>query len=135
MGIGGVVKPGFYRATDGAPARSQQALCEDPEKKEPQRDAAQPEEAQLAVTQLHELAEAAPPAARRHEGQDAFDHQHERERAPEGLSAHANTGLCGFGRYRRAPAAAAPPELCMARKKSDEGSSTITSLFLLKLCL
>ncbi|VTU17150.1 hypothetical protein SRS16CHR_01956 [Variovorax sp. SRS16] len=27
------------------------------------------------------------------------------------------------------------PELRMARKKSDEGSSTMTSLFLLKLCL
>jgi hypothetical protein len=36
---------------------------------------------------------------------------------------------------RRGALPAGVPALCMARKKSDDGSSTITSLFLLKLCL
>ena len=121
MGIGGVVKPGFYR----------DALPQNPKQKQSQQDAAKSEEAQLAIAQLHELAEAAPPAPGRHERQEAFDHQDQRQRAPEYLGAHEKPP----GAQRRGALPAGVPAPCMARKKSDEGSTTITSLFLLKLCL
>ena len=78
MGIGGVVKPGFYR----------DALPHYPEQEQTQQDAAKSEETKLAVAQLHELPEAAPPPSWRDERQDAFDHQDKRQRAPEGLGAH-----------------------------------------------
>ena len=123
MGIGGVVKPGFYRA----------ALPQQPKKGQTQQDAAKSEEAQLAVAQLHELPETAPPPAWRDERQDALDHQDQRQRAPEDFGAHGGSPAQDQRRGGALPAGV--PELCMARKKSDDGSSTITSLFLLKLCL
>ena len=72
MGIRVVVKPGFYRPGRSGPGIARPAprpdvegSGEEPEEKQAQRDAAEPEEAELAVTQLHQLAEApTPPVGR-----------------------------------------------------------------------
>lgn len=91
-------------------------------------DAAQAEKPDLAIAESEYLLEHAAPAARGDERQDPFNHQHQRQRLPEGVSVHRV--------YFLAVAAPLPePEPRIALKKSDEGSSTITSLFLLKLAL
>jgi len=160
MGIGGVVKPGFYRERGrpapgrlrgevrasrvrgglltpprGAATHTQWGSVganspEEPEQGQAEKNAAKAEEAKLTVAQLHELAEAPPPSSRRQERQQALDHQDEGQRAPEGVAVH---DACG--RPQRRGALLVEPEPCIARKNSDDGSSTMTSLFLLKLCL
>lgn len=123
----------------------ERGLADQPKQHEPKDDAAKAEEAQLAIAQLKQLTEGASPAARRDQRQDAFDHQHQSQRAPECFSSHTGPASrrhvsqqrTSAGHQRRGAAAGVvvEPELCIALKKSDEGSSTRTSLFLLKLCL
>jgi hypothetical protein len=91
-------------------------------------DAAKPEEADLAVTQGEDLLEHAAPAAGRDKRQESFDHQHQSQCLPKGIAVHRVYFLAGA-----APLPEPGPR--MALKKSDDGSSTITSLFLLKLAL
>ena len=64
MGIGGVVKPGFYRAIAARLPVSKPASGEDPEQKETQQDAAQPEKTKLPILHGEQPLEGAAPAAR-----------------------------------------------------------------------
>lgn len=88
-------------------------------------DAAQPEKTDLAVAQAENLLEHAAPAARRDKGKQALQDKQAGQREPE-RAAVQETYFFG---------AAPAPEPRMALKKSDEGSTTITSLFLAKLAL
>ena len=125
---GGMGRPHAVSRTNGGSF----ILAGQPEQQQAGCNAAQAEEAKLPVAQLHQLAEAAPPGARRDEGQQPFDHQHQRQRAPEHFIAHGRRVF----QLRGAALAVVLPELRSDLKKSeDEGSTTSTSLFLLKLCL
>jgi hypothetical protein len=98
------------------------------QKRHPDRareDAAQTEEADLPVAHAENLLEHAAPAAGREERKQAFQDKQAGQRQPE-RAAVQETYFFG---------AAPAPEPRMALKKSDEGSITITSLFLAKLAL
>ena len=128
-----MVKREFYRAQAPLwlPRTPSWQSIDGPEKKQPDDDGAQSHEAKLAIAQLHQLPESAPPAGWREKGQQAFHHQDERERAPENIRTHG-----GLRDQRRCVLLAEVPEPRRAWKKSeDAGSITSTSLFLLKLCL
>lgn len=93
-----------------------------------QDDAAQAEKAQLAIAQGQQLLEHPAPSRWRDQRQQPFDHHQQRQGLPERSAVHESA-------YFLAGAAAPLPEPRMARKKSDEGSTTSTSLFLAKLAL
>ena len=91
-------------------------------------NAAKPKETNLAVAQGEDLLKHAAPAAGRDKRQETFDHQHQSQCLPKGVAVHRGYFLAGA-----APLPEPGPR--MALKNSDDGSSTITSLFLLKLAL
>src|SRR5471032_2935734 len=100
---------------------SQRRMSGGREKKnhEPHEHRREPREADLPVGHLGEALEGLAPELRRRERENAFDHQHERERREDEF-AHGAELLPrpGFLRYL---------------KKSDDGSSTITSPLLRRL--
>lgn len=91
-------------------------------------DAAEPEEADLAVAQGENLLKHAAPSAGREKRQETFDHQHQGQCLPKGVAVHLVYFLAGA-----APLPEPGPRIAL--KKSEDGSNTITSLFLLKLAL
>ncbi len=98
-----------------------------PEQQQPGNHAAKTEKAQLPILQRQQLLEHAPPAGGRQKRQQPFYHQHQGQRGPQTVAV--------FQDYFLAAGAAVLPLPRMALKKSDDGSNTITSLFLLKLDL
>ena len=102
-------------------------------------DAAEPKKSYLTVAHREDLLKSRPPPFGRHERQKTFDDKHDSHCLPEAFAAHGTLTLNSS--YRRGGVAGAvlpaapPPEPRMALKKSDDGSSTITSDFLLKLAL
>jgi len=88
-------------------------------------DAAQAEEADLAVAHGEDLLEHAAPAAGREKGKQALEDKQAGQREPERAAVQEIYFL----------GAVPAPEPRMALKKSDEGSTTITSLFFAKLAL
>ena len=87
--------------------------------------------------ELQKLGEHAPPATRREERQQAFDHQYEGQCSPEGRTVHAARWRyeAWLFDYFLAGAGTAPLPRNILKKSEEAGSSTITSLFLLKLAL
>jgi len=98
---------------------------DEPDDEQAKGHAHQTEKANLAVLQLQDLGEDMAPAARRDQGQKALEDENQPQGHPPGIG-H------GAGRAQR-PAAA--PLLRMDLKKSDEGSTTITSPLPLKVAL
>lgn len=88
-------------------------------------DAAQPEKTDLAVAHREDLLEHAAPATGRKKGKQAFEDKQAGQRQPERAAVQ---GAYFLG-------AVPEPEPRMALKKSDDGSTTITSLFFAKLAL
>jgi hypothetical protein len=93
------------------------------------QDAAKAKKADLAVSQLEQLFKHPAPRSRRYQRQQPFNHQQQGQRLPKTVAVHRDYFLAG------AAALPEPPELRMALKKSDDGSSTSTSLLRLKLAL
>src|SRR5688572_6617513 len=85
-----------------------------PEDAQPGDHGDQPEEAQLPVGKLHRLAEGLAPESRGDEGQHALEHEQQRDPRRDDFA---------HGRYLPRPG------LLKYLKKSELGSSTITSLF------
>ena len=79
--------------------------------------------------QLEQPLKSAAPAAGREEGEQALEHQHQGQRGPEGGAVQA--GLA----YFLAGAAGAPLPRKALKNSEPDGSSTMTSPFLLKLAL
>ena len=94
-----------------------------------ERQAGQPEHPDLGVGHLQRPLEHPPPGSGIEERQQAFEDQHQRDRAGE------QEGHCYFflAAAEASAAPAAPPEPRIALKKSELVSMTITSDFLLKL--
>ena len=88
-------------------------------------DAAQAEETDLAIAHAEDLLEHAAPATGREKRKEALQDKQAGQREPE-RAAVQETYFFG---------AVPAPEPRMALKKSDEGSITMTSLFLAKLAL
>lgn len=112
-------------ATSRAPVHSSEKEKGDPD--QPGRHAAQTKKTYLAVAHAKNLFKHAAPTGWREKWKHAFDDQHARQSEPKRAAVQRAV-------YFLADAAPVP-ELRMALKKSDDGSSTITSLFLLKLAL
>ncbi len=108
--------------------------------------------------QFEHLLKHAPPCARGKEGQQTFYDKHQCKRGPNIVHTHPNRWPIAVARftwlaklsamltrpqtepvntsnYFLAAAAAPGPPVRMALKNSDDGSNTITSLFLPKLAL
>lgn len=103
----------------------------EPKQKQTQQHAAKSKKPDLPVAQLDDLGKCAFPATGRQKGHQTLNDQHQSQRSPQGI---ASQKLLKSHFLPAAPALEAPPR--MALKNSDElGSSTITSLFLLKLAL
>jgi hypothetical protein len=96
----------------------------------PQADAAKSEKPDLAVAEPQDLLEHAAPSGRREKWKQSFEHQHQGQRCPERIAVHELYFLAAAG----AAAPAEDPRIAL-KNSDDEGSSTITSLFLLKLAL
>jgi hypothetical protein len=90
--------------------------------------AGQPQQPDLAIAHLQRPLEHPPPGSGIEEWQQAFEDQHQRDRAGE-QEGHRYFFLAA----EDASAAPAPPEPRIALKKSELVSITITSDFLLKL--
>ena len=90
---------------------------------------AQAEKADLTIIHFQNLLKHPPPARGGQKRHQPFKNKDNGNRRPEGVAVHgASYFLPGGG-------VAPEPEPRMVLKKSDDGSSTITSLFLLKLAL
>jgi len=132
-----VLKRGFYRAGAARPqADLDQARVTttrgslQPEQQQTQADAAQAKKPDLTVLQLQDLREHAPPRAWRQEGQQPFHHEDQGQTQPERVGVHSQSAYFLAG----AAAPPAPPRITL-KKSDDEGSRTITSLFLAKVAL
>lgn len=90
--------------------------------------AAKAEKANLAVIQGKNLLEQLPPPEWRKNGHQTLEHKHQCKSQPKAMAVHGRAY-----RLRGAGGVVAVPEPRMALKNSDEGSSTMTSDFLLKL--
>ena len=107
------------------------------QRNEAEDDAAKSKKPYLPIAHGEDLLESRPPSFGSNKRQKTFDDKHDRQCLPEAVAAHCALNSS----YRRGGVAcavlpAAPlPEPRMALKKSDDGSSTITSDFLLKLAL
>ena len=99
-------------------------------------DAAQRKEANLPITHLRDLQERPAPQRRCNEGHKPLKHQHQGAGKPKAVAPiHDRQRAADYLRGAAGAVAALPP-LRMALKNSEEdGSTTITSLFLLKLAL
>jgi len=105
--------------------------AQQPECGQAESDTEQPKKAQLPVAQLQQLLEGAAPATGHQQWQKALDHEDQRQRLPKRAAVQSLAG----GQRRGGLGGVCAPEPRMARKNSDEGSSTITSERLLKLDL
>ena len=101
---------------------------EDQQDAHAQRQAGQPQQPDLGIGQLQGALEHPAPGTGVEKGQQAFEDQHQRDRAGQ-QQGHCYFFLAGA----EASAAPAPPEPRIALKKSELVSITITSDFLLKL--
>jgi hypothetical protein len=108
--------------------RARRSGHEDQQDRDADRQAGQPQQPDLAIAHLQRPLEHPPPGSGIEERQQAFEDQHQRDRAGE-QEGHRYFFLAA----EDASAAPAPPEPRIALKKSELVSITITSDFLLKL--
>lgn len=102
-----------------------------PEQKQTQQHAAKSKKPNLPIAQLDDLGKCAFPATGGQKGHQALNDQHQSQRSPQSIASQKLLK----SHFLPAVLALEPPPR-MALKNSDElGSSTITSLFLLKLAL
>lgn len=105
--------------------------AQQPERGQSQANAEQAKKSQLSVAELQQLLKGAAPPARHQKWQQALDDEDQRQRLPKRAAVQKLAG----GQRRGGLGGVCAPEPRMARKNSDEGSSTITSERLLKLDL
>ena len=115
-------------------------LIYQPEQKQPDQNTSQSIKANLPIMQFQYLFKHAPPASGRQKRQQTFNNQYQCECSPNivhtiGLWVGQIMGRQGAFYLRAAGAGATEPPPRIALKKSEDGSSTITSLFLENVAL